>query len=191
MAPVLLEVNMAMEKPTQSLQEQSKLKPVPELQERSPSIRKLYLSKRARAIKDSFEQKRDSLQEFVKEVESSSFNATRDELLFAQCLNWMQENLYKDANISDLARELGVSVRKVQRLFSYFLDRTYTSVLLDMRIECAKNYLAQHKNSVGEVAYMVGIKDHAYFTYLFRKSTGMTPTEYRLSLIQQQFANNA
>ncbi|MCP5464502.1 MAG: AraC family transcriptional regulator [Deltaproteobacteria bacterium] len=47
---------------------------------------------------------------------------------------------------------------------------------------------AQHKKFVGEVAYLVGIKDHAYFTYLFRKETGMTPTEYRLSLMQSQFA---
>lgn len=176
-----------MEKNTQNLQEHAQLSSVSNPEPRAPSIRKVYLNKRALVLRKSFEQNRENIQSFVREVESSSFNATRDELLFAQCLSWMQDNLYKDANISDLARELGVSVRKVQRLFSFFLDRTYTSVLLDMRIESAKGYLAQHKNSVGEVAYMVGIKDHAYFTYLFRKTTGMTPTEYRLSLIQKQF----
>lgn len=154
---------------------------------RSPSIRKMYLNKRATVLRESFQQNSANIEGFVSEVESSTFNATRDELLFAQCLSWMQDNLYKDANISDLAKQLSVSVRKVQRLFSFFLDRTYTSVLLDMRIESAKSYLSQHKNSVGEVAFMVGIKDHAYFTYLFRKATGMTPTEFRLNLIEQQF----
>lgn len=155
--------------------------------EKSPSIRKMYLNKRANVLRESFEHNRGHIQDFVIQVESSTFNATRDELLFAHCLSWMQDNIYKEAAIADLAKQLGVSVRKVQRLFAYFLDRTYTSVLLDMRIDAAKGYLSQHKNSVGEVAYLVGIKDHAYFTYLFRKSTGMTPTEYRLSLIQQQF----
>ena len=177
-----------MDNKTQNIEEQTQLQTLSSQSTRSPSIRKMYLNKRATVLRESFEQHREAIQDFVKEVESSSFNATRDELLFAQCLGWMQDNLYKDANISDLAKELGVSVRKVQRLFSFFLDRTYTSVLLDMRIESAKGYLSQHKNSVGEVAYMVGIKDHAYFTYLFRKATGMTPTEFRLSLIQQQFA---
>lgn len=177
-----------MERQTENIQDSSKLQTVSDQQTRSPSIRKLYLNKRANVLRESFEQNSQNIQDFIKDVESSSFNATRDELLFAQCLGWMQDNLYKDANIADLAKELGVSVRKVQRLFSYFLKRTYTSVLLDMRIESAKGYLAQHKNSVGEVAYMVGIKDHAYFTYLFRKATNMTPTEFRLSLIQQQFA---
>lgn len=171
---------------TENMADQSGLQTVA-MKPKSQSIRKVYLKKRAQVLKDSFEQSHENIVGFVQQVESSSFNATRDELLFAHSLTWMQDNLYKDANIADVAKDLGISVRKVQRLFSFFLDRTYTSVLLDMRIESAKGYLAQHKNSVGEVAYMVGIKDHAYFTYLFRKNTGMTPTEYRLSLIQQQF----
>lgn len=152
------------------------------------SIRRSYLGKRAMVLRESFGQNRHTVQDFVKEVESSTFNATRDELLFAQCLSWMQDNLYSDANIADLSKSLAISVRKVQRLFAFFLDRTYTNVLLDMRIEAAKGYLGQHKNSVGEVAYLVGIKDHAYFTYLFRKATGTTPSEFRLSLIQKQYA---
>lgn len=154
--------------------------------QRTPSVRKLYLNKRAVALRESFQQRAHNISNFVQEVQSSTFNATRDELLFAQCLSWMQENLFKEANIIDLAAELKVSVRKIQRLFSFFLSKTYTSVLLDMRIETAKHYLSQHKNTIGEVGFMVGIKDHAYFTYLFRKTTGMTPSEYRLSLIQQQ-----
>lgn len=151
-----------------------------------PTIRRRYLTKRAEVLRESLE-KSSNIEDFIRQIESSEFNATKDELLFSKSLMWMQDNLYQEANISDLAKNLAVSVRKVQRLFSFFVGRTYTSVLLDMRIECAKGYLTQHKNSVGEVAYSVGIKDHAYFTYLFRKATGMTPTEYRLSLIEKHF----
>ena len=158
---------------------------------RGTSVRKLYLNKRADVIRQAFEQKRSNLHEFVLDVQSSAFNATKDELLFAKSLQWMQDCLHKDAAIADLAEWLSVSVRKIQRLFNFFLERTYTSVLLDMRIEAAKGYLSQHKNSVGEVAYLIGIKDHAYFTYLFRKATGTTPSEYRLSLMQEQFQDKA
>lgn len=149
------------------------------------SVRKLYLKKRAEVLRESFEQSVSQVSNFVKEVESSSFNATRDELLFAKSLAWMQDNLHTDANIGDLADLLDVSVRKIQRLFSFFLKRTYTNVLLDMRMESAKFHLSQLKNSIGEVAYLVGIKDHAYFTYLFRKETGLTPTEFRTQLLEQ------
>jgi transcriptional regulator GlxA family with amidase domain len=151
------------------------------------SIKKLYLNKRAKVLRDTFE-KNANVQGFVSEVESSAFNATKDELLFAKSLTWMQNSLQTEANIAELAKVLSVSVRKIQRLFSFFLDRTYTSVLLDMRIEAAKAYLSQQKYSIGEVGFLVGIKDHAYFTYLFRKKSGMTPSEHRISLIQAEIA---
>lgn len=152
------------------------------------SIRKMYLSKRAGLIRQSLEGHRDNITGFIREVHSSEFNATKDELLFARSLQWMQANLHTEANIADLARGLEVSVRKIQRLFAFFLDKSYTAVLLDMRIASAKGYLKEMKNSVGEVAFLVGIKDHAYFTFLFRKTTGQTPTEYRLSVMQQQIS---
>lgn len=154
------------------------------------SVRKLYLKKRAEVLKESFEQSASQVSNFVQEVESSSFNATRDELLFAKSLSWMQDHLHTDANIGDLSEILEVSVRKIQRLFSFFLERTYTNVLLDMRMEAAKFHLSQLKNSIGEVAYLVGIKDHAYFTYLFRKETGLTPTEFRTQLLEQSLIDS-
>lgn len=152
------------------------------------SIKKLYISKRAKVLRDTFDRKNSNIQGFVSEVESSTFNATKDELLFARSLSWMQNSLQTECNIADLAKVLSVSVRKIQRLFSFFLDRTYTSVLLDMRIESAKYLLSQQKYSIGEVGFMVGIKDHAYFTYLFRKKSEMTPSEFRISLIQAEIA---
>lgn len=152
------------------------------------SLRKVYLHKRASVLRESFGKNRENVKSFINEIESSTFNATKDELLFAQSLTWMQAHLHTEGNIADLAKSFSVSVRKVQRLFTFFLDRTYTSVLLDMRIEAAKSYLMQQKNSVGEVATLVGIPDHAYFTYLFRKITGVTPTEFRMGLIKQQIS---
>lgn len=152
--------------------------------EKTLSIRKMYLNKRATVIRESLETHKKNIQGFISQVHSSEFNATKDEILFAQCLKWMQASLHTEANIGDVAKILSISVRKIQRIFSFFMKKSYTSALLDMRIEAAKTYLAEMKNSIGEVAYLVGIKDHAYFTYLFRKTTSMTPTEYRLNVMQ-------
>ena len=150
------------------------------------SIRKMYLSKRANAIRETLTTLKNDIPSFINEVRSTQFNATKDEILFAQCLQWMQANIHTEGNIADVAKLLSVSVRKIQRLFSFFLNKSYTSVLLEIRIAAAKGYLGEMKNSIGEVAYLVGIKDHAYFTYLFRKTTRMTPSEFRLSLMQVQ-----
>ena len=150
------------------------------------SIRKMYLNKRANVIRQSLEGHRENISGFIHEVHSTAFNATKDELFFARALQWMQTNIHTEAKIGVLAKALGMSVRKIQRLFSFFLGESYTTVLLDMRISAAKGYLKEMKNTVGEVAFLVGIKDHAYFTFLFRKTTGMTPTEFRFSITPPQ-----
>ena len=154
------------------------------------SIRKLYLSRRAEIISKNLEKSSEGVSRFVEEICDPDFNATKDEALFAKCLNWMEENLHTKASIKDLARHLEVSVRKVQRLFSFFAKKSYTTLLLDMRVEAAKGYLARLNNSIGEVAFLVGIKDHAYFTYLFRKNTGKTPSEFRDTVLYDKNSTN-
>ncbi len=153
--------------------------------DKAVSIRKLYLTKRAGLIRENFGTPTFVLGNFIREIQSQEFNATKDELMFAQCLDWMQQHLHLDAHITKLAKGFDISVRKIQRLFSFFTGKTYTTVLLEMRLDESKKYLAELKRSIGEVAYLAGIKDHAYFTYLFRKHTGLTPSQYRVSLMKE------
>lgn len=150
------------------------------------SIRSLYLNKRAELIRQHLHSQQENIPALVLQICSNEFNATRDEILFARCLEWMQANLHTSASIKDLSRDLKMSVRKVQRLFTFFINKSYTAFLLEMRIHTAKRYLAEMKNNIGEVGFLVGIKDHAYFTYLFRKSTGQTPTQFRLQIMSGQ-----
>ena len=49
----------------------------------------------------------------------------------------------------------------------------------DYRIQQAKLLLKQSDKQVGEVAADVGFSNLSYFSTLFKKSTGLTPVEYR------------
>ena len=147
------------------------------------SVRKMYLDRRAVLIRQNFESNRENLTTFVSQVCSEDFNATRDEALFAKCLEWMHQNLQTMASVKSLSADLKISVRKIQRLFTFFAQKTYTTVLLEMRLSTAKKHLAEMKNNIGEVGHMVGIRDHAYFTYLFRRHTGVTPSQFRLEFL--------
>lgn len=148
-------------------------------EDKTISVRKMYLNKRAHVIRENLEANAHQIESLIDEIQSNEFNATKDELLFSNCLRWMQNHMHLDTHITKIAKEFGVSVRKIQRLFSFFAGKTYTTVLLDMRMEQAKIYLRENKRSIGEVAFLVGIKDHAYFTYLFRKHTEQTPSQFR------------
>jgi YesN/AraC family two-component response regulator len=47
------------------------------------------------------------------------------------------------------------------------------------RVNWAKSLLKESDLSVGEVSTAIGVDDPSYFTRFFRKSTGMTPSEFR------------
>lgn len=56
-----------------------------------------------------------------------------------------------------------------------------------MRVEKAKEYLLQKDILAYEVANLVGYNDATYFSSIFKKYTGVSPTEYRQNLLKQTF----
>ena len=58
---------------------------------------------------------------------------------------------------------------------------TITEYISSVRIEHAKNLLATTSAPIGSIALNVGIDDANYFTRIFKKFVGMSPTEYRQS----------
>jgi YesN/AraC family two-component response regulator len=51
--------------------------------------------------------------------------------------------------------------------------------IIALRISTAKGYLENSSKNIAEISYEIGYGNPLYFSRLFRKSTGMTPTEYR------------
>ncbi len=93
---------------------------------------------------------------------------------------------YIDAHYLDDAISLNTVANRVNLSPSYFssifrkgMNRTFVEYLTDIRLEKARELLmCSHLNST-EIAYRVGYKDPHYFGYLFKKSVGCTPREYR------------
>jgi AraC-like DNA-binding protein len=57
--------------------------------------------------------------------------------------------------------------------------RTFTELVTDRRMALAQSLLAHSAKRVGEVAQAVGFRDEAYFSRRFRRTTGMSPSDYR------------
>ena len=53
------------------------------------------------------------------------------------------------------------------------------------RVNWAKSLLKDSDLSVGEVSLAIGVDDPSYFTRFFRKSTGMTPSEFRRAMAKK------
>jgi two-component system response regulator YesN len=64
-------------------------------------------------------------------------------------------------------------------MFKKELGKNFVDYLNEIRIEKAKELLKDVQYKAYEIAEMVGIPDAHYFSKLFKKYVGVTPTEYR------------
>ena len=88
---------------------------------------------------------------------------------------------FDDPNLmlQDVADEVGLSQSHFSTVFAQETGITYTQYLTDLRIGKAKELLRATAMRSGEIAFATGYRDAHYFSYLFKKTTGMTPSEYR------------
>ena len=64
-------------------------------------------------------------------------------------------------------------------IFSQEMGVTFTEYLTELRMNRAKELLRTTQMRSSDIAYAVGYNDPHYFSYLFKKHTGMTPRDFR------------
>jgi len=105
-------------------------------------------------------------------------------VLVARALDFMEKHLDEPLERDAVARGAGLSGSHFSHLMKEKTGRTFTDLLAQMRIDRARTLLTRTKKSLVEVAIECGFCDQSYFTRVFRKYTGASPSEYR-----QQFAS--
>lgn len=85
----------------------------------------------------------------------------------------------KAETLEELLAEIPASRRNLARRFKATIGLTPIEYLQKTRIEAAKGLLEKTGNSVQEVMFLTGYSDQKSFRQLFRRNTGMTPTQYR------------
>lgn len=85
----------------------------------------------------------------------------------------------RETSLQSLAAELGVTPNHLGHVFHSDVGQRFTDWLNGFRVERAKHLLADPSRRVYEVANEVGIMDAGYFQALFKRHTGLTPTDYR------------
>jgi AraC family transcriptional regulator len=86
-------------------------------------------------------------------------------------------------SLTELSRIFGVHPVTISRLFPHFFGSTIGEYIRELKIEHSFPMLAKKHISLHEVATSCGFADHPHFTRAFRKSRGMTPSQYRSLLL--------
>ena len=102
----------------------------------------------------------------------------KDELV-KQVQTWLQQHYAQTFTLDELAQRFSVSKRTLIRRFNAALDSPPNAYLQSLRIEAAQKLLEDTELTVDVVMAEVGYDDASSFRRLFRKHSGLTPTDYR------------
>ena len=100
--------------------------------------------------------------------------------MLGRALDYIDENYDKeDLSLSSVAGKVDVSANYLSAIFSQNMQKTFVEYVTEKRMEKAKKLLAGTDKSSGSIALEVGYKDAHYFSFVFKKTQGMSPREYR------------
>ncbi len=96
-----------------------------------------------------------------------------------ETIAYIEEHYRDDISLQDIASSVHMSESGFSRLFKKQTGVSYVEYVTQLRLEEAKRLLRQPDQKVYEVSFAVGYQDSKYFSQIFRKYTGETPTEFR------------
>ena len=96
-------------------------------------------------------------------------------------LNYIYDNFTLHISLSDVAREVNLSERQVQRILADRMREGFHSILTKQRINNARLLLASagETRSIEEIAYASGFSSYVSFWSHFKRATGESPDEFR------------
>ena len=91
---------------------------------------------------------------------------------------YITENYFNSISVDSIAQSLNFSRNYLYTLFKNDYGISIQEYILNLRIEKAKELLMNNELLISEVALAVGYSDSLYFSRIFRKKTGISPTQY-------------
>jgi two-component system response regulator YesN len=96
-------------------------------------------------------------------------------------MDYIAKNYANNISVKSAAEALFVSESYLLHQFKEHSNKTFNDCLSKHRVLMAKKKLLDHDKRIYEVASEVGYQDVKYFSQIFKKRVGMTPSEFRKS----------
>ncbi len=98
----------------------------------------------------------------------------------AEIIGRLEQEYDAPWKLADIASQAGMSEGNLNRVFKEATDHSPIDYLIQLRLQGAMELLSDTAFTVTEIAFEVGFNDSNYFTRIFKKMVGNTPSEYRL-----------
>jgi len=97
-------------------------------------------------------------------------------------VRYIDEYFYDDIKIESLAKKTGYTCRHFRSLFTEKIGIPPSEYLLKKRLESSRNLLLGTSQNIVEISQSCGFSSASQFAMLFKRYTGMTPSEFRNSI---------
>ena len=101
--------------------------------------------------------------------------------IYNSIIDFIDENLDKDLKLRNIANKFNYNEQYIARLFKSLGSVSLHQYILNQRISQANYYLSETSLSIKEIAQKLGYHDSHNFMKIYKRETGLTPSEYRNS----------
>ncbi len=116
---------------------------------------------------------------------TDSEEADSMEAVAKQVRSYIDEHYDQELTLTGLARRYNVEKSYLSRVFKQAAGKNLMPYIAEKRIERGRELIRQNRLSLTEISYLVGYEDYTYFNRVFRKIAGISPSEYRSSLQEE------
>ena len=95
------------------------------------------------------------------------------------CEQWLQEHFREQSAVQRVVRQSNIPERTLKRRFKIATGSSLIDYLQNVRVEQAKRQLEATEIPVDEISFDVGYEDPSFFRRVFKRKTGLTPSQYR------------
>lgn len=105
--------------------------------------------------------------------------ATTQNTTLQNFLRILEENYHRQVGVEFYAEKLFMSARNLNLICKNILHQTVSKIIKTRKLMEAKNQLTHSDKNISEIGFELGYNEKAYFTNVFKKRTGQTPSEFR------------
>ncbi|MGN0113741.1 MAG: helix-turn-helix domain-containing protein [Acutalibacteraceae bacterium] len=121
---------------------------------------------------------------FERRINTNEQPPEQEERVITGITRYLQENLEQDLSLAALSDEFHLNPQYISQLFKNEIGVNFLTYLTNIRIEHAKKLLLSTSLSVADIAQRSGYGDYRVFTKVFKKSEGITPSQYRRDFLE-------
>jgi len=107
----------------------------------------------------------------------------RQENIMKKVINYIHQHYNRDLTLEEVAEAVHFSPCYLSRIFKQMQKVNFIDYLTRVRLEKAKMLLKSSNYSISSISRKVGYQDPKYFSTLFKKHVGCTPSEYRQNIV--------